>query len=101
MDGWRVYVGESCLERAGDVDVVHQEWRSGRDSLAEQLKPYLDDTCPDCREQGTAAYKRLHKLPEGREFADEVDGDFYLLLRGDHPLGPAAVGGLVSLAQRG
>lgn len=100
MDGWRVWVGDSCLLES-DANVIYTKWSYSRDALSGWLKPFLADTCPDCHEQGTEAYERLRKLPEGREFAAEVDGDFYLLLRGDHPLGEDAVAGLVSLATQG
>lgn len=98
MDGWRVYVGDSCLLDS-DANAVYWKWAYARDVLARWVKSFLGADCSDCREAGTSAYRRLRVLREGREFAAEIDGDFYLLLREDHPLGQEAIDGLVSLAQ--
>lgn len=80
---WRAFVGQIGDSRPDRsyIDRGGLTWEQAREALIEHLRPYETDECVDCREAGTEALAVLAALPEGSEWAWEVDGEDYLLER--------------------
>lgn len=84
MTGWRVFIGLwDDPEAVTHLDITGIGWEEGRAVLDARFVGWRTDSCPDCVAQAGAEHSRLRSLPSGREFAGEVEGEQYLLIRAD------------------
>ena len=80
---WRVFIG---MWEDGEPEWAHLNQTFGnycdaRAVLDHRLARWATDSCEDCVRQAASEHARLLALPEGAEFAGEVEGEDYLLIR--------------------
>jgi hypothetical protein len=76
---WRIRVAGEVDDQYFRVQQMARNHAHARVLLGEQLAPFLDDDCMDCRLDATAAWNRLAALEPDQPFEGYVDGNYYLI----------------------
>jgi hypothetical protein len=80
-DRWLVFAGDWTDEDFVYHRTEYDSYHEARGVLAAHLARFLTDTCRDCQAASALALRRLFHLDVGSEFAVDVDGADYLLIR--------------------
>jgi len=82
-DHWRVFLGLWDDPTFAAIDETYPTYGDAAERFDGILGRWRADSCDDCRAWGTKQHDRFLRLPDGGEFACQVEGDDYVLIRAD------------------